>query len=106
METPLDQLNAKIFNQHLHTQFHAQLGDGKTLPLKLEEVEERNMSPRMELFFVRFRGPSAPHLMQRIYRMEHEKLGTFDILITAVGSDERGIQYEAVFHRFRKGSSQ
>ena len=104
METPIDQLNAKIFNQHLHTSFHAQLEEGKTVPLKLEEVEERNTSPRIELFFLRFRGPSTPFLTQRIYRMEHEKLGAVNIFVTATDSDETGIQYEAVFHRFHKSS--
>ena len=105
METPIEQLNAKIFNQHLQTQFHAQLENGKTVPLKLEEVEERNISPRIELFFVRFRGPAAPLLTQKIYRMEHEKLGALSIFITAIDSDETGIQYEAVFHRFHKKGS-
>lgn len=104
MDTPIDQLNAKIFNQHLNTSFHAQLGDGKTVPLKLEEVEERNTSPRIELFFLRFRGPGAPFLTQRTYRMEHEKLGAVSIFITAIDSDETGVQYEAVFHRYHKKS--
>jgi hypothetical protein len=105
MEIPIEQLNANIFNQHLHTSFHAQLENGKTVPLKLEEVEERNTSPRIELFFVRFRGPAAPFLTQRIYRMEHEKLGALSIFITAIDSDDTGVQYEAVFHRYQKKSS-
>jgi hypothetical protein len=104
MEIPLEQLNAKIFREHVNTEFIAHLNDGKTLPLKLEEVEERNTSARMELFFLRFRGPGAPFLSQKSYRMEHEELGAMDIFITATGADASGIQYEAVFHRYEKDS--
>lgn len=101
METPLDQLNARIFNEQLHTKFQTLLDQGKTISLELEEVEERD-SPRTELFFLRFRGPGAPFLMQKSYRMEHDKLGEFSLFITAIGADQTGIQYEAVFHRLRK----
>lgn len=101
METPLDQLNAKVFNQQLHTKFQALLDDGKKVPLELEEVEEQD-SPRTELFFVRFRGPGAPRLIQKAYRMEHAKLGEISLFITAIGANENGIEYEAVFHRLRK----
>jgi hypothetical protein len=102
MDTPLEQLNAKIFSEQLHTQFRVHVDDGKTVNLELAEVEERNTSPRIELFFVRFRGPAAQFLTQKIYRMEHEKLGALSIFITAIDSDETGVQYEAVFHRYHK----
>lgn len=104
METPLDQLNARIFNQQLHTKFQAVLDDGKKISLELEEVEERNTS-RTDLFFLRFRGPAAPRLMQKAYRMEHAKLGELSLFITAIGADEKGIEYEAVFHRIKPSNS-
>lgn len=100
METPLDQLNAKIFNEQLHTKFQTLLDEGKKISLELEEVEERD-SPRTELFFLRFRGPGVPFLMQKAYRMEHDKLGEFALFITPIGADKSGIQYEAVFHRIK-----
>lgn len=104
METPLDQLNARIFNQQLHTKFQAVLDDGKKISLELEEVEERNTS-RTDLFFLRFRGPGAPFLVQKAYRMEHDKLGEFTLFISATAADQTGIQYEAVFHRIKPGNS-
>ena len=103
METPLDQLNAKIFNEQLHTKFQIVLDQGNKISLELEEVEERD-SPRTELFFLRFRGPVAPFLMQKSYRMEHDKLGEFTLFITAIGADQTGIRYEAVFHRIKPSS--
>ena len=73
------------------------------LTLELIEVMERDPSPKIELFSLQFRGPAAPRLPQQIHRLEHDKLGAFEIFLTAIGADpEQGILYESVFHRFRK----
>lgn len=105
MEIPLDNLNAKIFAAELHTRFKAQLANGTPIELQLFEVEERKTAPEIEVFFLRFRGPVAPRLPQRTYSVEHEKLGTFSIFLTAIGADQDGIDYESVFQRFRKKNS-
>jgi hypothetical protein len=102
METALDTLNAKIFTAQLHTGFKVQPADASPLELELFEVEERDTSPKIELFSLRFRGPRTPRLPQQIHRLEHEKLGTFSIFLTAIGADENGIAYESVFQRLRK----
>jgi hypothetical protein len=41
-------------------------------------------------------------MAQSIHPLEHDKLGRFDIFLTAIAGDEQGIIYESVFHRFRK----
>lgn len=99
---PLERLNSKIFSEHLQTNFKVSLPDGDALALKLVEVAEKDTSPKIELFFLYFRGPTAPRLPQQIYRLEHEQLGSLDIFLTTIGADEQGTDYEAVFHRFRK----
>ena len=101
METPLEALNAQIFAAQLHTKFHTR-ASAAPLELELCEVEERENSPKIELFILRFHGPPTPRLSQKIYLLEHEKLGTFGIFLTAIGADESGIVYESVFHRLRK----
>jgi len=101
METPLDKLNAKAFAEHLHSNFHTQAGGAK-VSLELFSVEEREISPRIELFFLTFHGPVQPRLAQQIYLLEHEKLGEFSIFLTAVAGDAEGISYESVFNRMRK----
>jgi len=100
MDTPLETLNARIFAGQLHTRFKTQV-DTNALELELAEVEERDGSP-VELFFLRFRGPRTPRLAQQIYRLEHEKLGTLSIFLTAVSADQSGIYYESVFNRMRQ----
>lgn len=105
METSLDSLNARIFAVQLRTKFVTRLPNSTPIELELSEVEEHDSSPKSELFFLRFRGPRAPRLPQQIHRLEHEKLGSFGLFLTAVGADESGIYYESVFHRLRKSSA-
>jgi hypothetical protein len=94
--------DSKTFAAQLHTQFKVHTGDGASTVMELFEVLEPQAPPQVELFCLHFRGPRAPRLAQRIHRFEHEKLGAFDLFITAIGTDERGIAYEAVFNRMRK----
>jgi len=100
MDTPLENINAKSFTPHLNSKFKAHHG-GAPVELELIDVEERE-HPRVEVFFLHFRGPSAPRLEQQIHRLEHEKVGAVTIFLTAIEADEQGIVYEAVFNRIRK----
>ncbi|MDX6508976.1 MAG: hypothetical protein QOG81_728, partial [Gaiellaceae bacterium] len=36
-------------------------------------------------------------LPQQIYRFDHDELGTLEIFIVPIGTDEGGVRYEAVF---------
>lgn len=94
-------LNSKVFAAQLHTQFKIHTGEGDPMVVELFEVLEPAAPPQVELFQLHFRGPRAPRLPQRIHHFDHEKLGAFDLFITAIEADERGIVYEAVFNRLR-----
>ena len=48
-------------------------------------------------FSIVFRGPPDPLLPQRIYRFEHDELGSFDLFVVPIGRDAAGVDYEAVF---------
>ena len=95
-------LDGKAFAAQLHTQFKVNTADGAPMVVELFEVLEPQSPPQIELFLLHFRGPLAPRLPQRIHQFDHEKLGAFDLFITAIGADEKGIAYEAVFNRLRK----
>jgi hypothetical protein len=106
MSTPLDNLNAKVFREQLHSQFKVHQDNNATVTLELVDTIESDLSPKMELFSLHFRGPFRPLLSQRTYRLDHEKLGDFEILLTPISADQQnGAVYEAVFHRFRKPTS-
>ena len=92
MLTPLDKLNAKVFSEQLHTQFKvkpdgAEPMTSEPMMLELVEVKHGDASPQMELFSLHFRGPSAPRLPQRIHRLEHDRLGSLEIFLTAIGAE-------------------
>jgi len=101
MPTSLEDLNSKVFREQLHTQFKVQTG-AQPLQLELVEVEERDDSPKIECFSLHLRGPVSPRLEQKIHQLEHERLGEFEIFLTAISGDAQGTVYESVFHRFRK----
>ena len=48
-------------------------------------------------FSIVFRGPMSPILPQRIYRLEHDEIGTFELFLVPIGLDREGMRYEAVF---------
>jgi hypothetical protein len=102
MAGALDRLNSKVFAEQLHTNFKVHLGNEAPLSLELVAVNERETSPKIELFSLFFLGPLTPRLNQQIHQFEHEKLGAFDLFLTAVGADAAGTTYEVVFHRLRK----
>ena len=102
MLTSLDTLNAKLFTEQLHSKFSVPMPDANSIVLELTEVSEKDSGPRVEFFSLTFLGPVSPRLAQQIHRLEHEKLGAFEIFLTAIAADPQGIQYESVFHRFRK----
>ncbi len=52
---------------------------------------------RRQPFSIVFRGPGEILLPQRIYRMEHEEIGAFDLFLVPIGPDEKGLRYEAIF---------
>jgi len=102
MSSPLDNFNSQTFSEQLHTKFKVLPTGAEPLELELVEVTERNAAPKMEQFSLLFRGPHSPRLPQQIHGLEHEKLGTFELFLTAIAGDQESITYEAVFHRFRK----
>jgi hypothetical protein len=95
-------LNSKSFVDQLHTRFQVRAGEETPQTLELMEVSQPPTPPNIEFFSLHFLGPVAPRLQQRIHRFEHEKLGAFDLFLTAIGADEAGTTYEVIFHRVRK----
>ncbi|HWZ45518.1 MAG TPA: hypothetical protein VNW97_18735 [Candidatus Saccharimonadales bacterium] len=102
MSSILDTFNSQTFTGQLHTKFLVPLQGMEPVALELVEVNERNSAPKIELFSLLFRGPHTPRLDQMIHALEHEKLGRFELFLTAITGDHDSVTYEAVFHRFRK----
>jgi len=98
-------LTEKEFSRHVNTRFQLKLDDQK-LPLELAEVKgyqlHDNEQSGMERFSVFFEGPGSPRLPQRLYSLEHEEMGEFEIFLVPISGNEKGFRYEAVFNYFKE----
>ncbi len=96
-------LNKAAFTAQLHTEFRFHHGRTKA-PVKLVEVTDlihrRGASAGKEGFALIFSGPRSLAMKQDTYRIEHEKLGSFSLLIVPIGIKDKGTRsYEAVLNR-------
>jgi hypothetical protein len=99
MESPTIETFAAV----LETTFRVRNGPGDApIPLRLVDVRplgRQPHAPRVEPFALEFAGPLEPRLEQRIYQLEHQTLGLFEIFLVPIGFDPAGgLRYEAVFN--------
>jgi hypothetical protein len=102
----LDRLTVSDFSEHVNATFRIQVEPGDSLELEL--IEARPIGPppsdpeggRRQSFSLIFRGPPARLLEQRIYPVEHPRLGTLGIFLVPLGSegDPNGLHYQAIFN--------
>ena len=97
-----ENLTCRTFSGLLRTAFRVLLPGSPPLPLELTEVTEHSSSPQVESFSLIFRGPLAPRLPQQIHKVEHDKLGAFDLFLVPIGLEKERMCYQAVFNRLRK----
>jgi hypothetical protein len=84
--------------------FAVHIGPEDPVSLTLAEVTslaerggEAPSSVRRKPFSLLFRGEPGLALPQRIYQMEHERLGSHDIFLVPLQPDAEETQFEAVF---------
>jgi hypothetical protein len=98
----LQDLTPASFEAYQGTPFLIDYGGGAPLEVVLHEIRryEPHPGPRAEPFAAVFLGPRAPVLRQRIYRIEHDRMGTLEFFLVPVGPDPKlgGMLYEAVFN--------
>jgi hypothetical protein len=89
------------FTPYLNKMFTIHLGDEETVDSTLievrrlgsDDVDHAGRAP----FSLTFRCPKARLFPQRIYRVDHEEMGSLEIFLVPIGPDETGMRYEAVF---------
>jgi hypothetical protein len=90
----LDDLTVDDFRPLLHDSFRISAPDAAAFDVELVEVTEIPREPGGRApFSLVFKGGPNPPLPQRIYAVEHEKLGELDIFLVPIAVD----QYQAVF---------
>jgi hypothetical protein len=96
----LQDLTAASFEEILGSRFRIHADEAHTLETELIQVarHEEHDGPRKQPFSIYLRGPRNVVLPQRIYQVDHERLGTLDIFLVPIGPDGQGMCYEAVFN--------
>ena len=96
-------LTEEEFSKHVNTKFRV-TGE-QPVELELNQVKSYPSQPHeqagMERFSVFFTGPGDSLLEQKVYSLEHEQMGVFDLFLVPVSRDESGFRYEAVFNYFK-----
>jgi hypothetical protein len=93
-------LTKEMFKKHVDTRFW--LVDASLEPYALDLVEcaDGCSTPRQEQFSLRFRGNAGQVFPQRIYPIQHDSIGDFELFLVPIARDDSGTYYEAVFNRF------
>jgi hypothetical protein len=99
-----EKLEHAAFLENLQSTFRLTVDGSDWLELTLVEVSERKLAKRQEIFSIEFLCRSAAVLPQRMYRIEHESMGQFDLFLVPVRKDDQGVYYEAVFNRLFEDS--
>jgi Domain of unknown function (DUF6916) len=96
----MSSLQLEDFARHLQDAFALSFEGGTVVRLVLVEASgiASEESPRPAPFSLLFRGPRAPVLPQRTYRIAKDAFGEVDIFLVPVGQSDGGIFYEAVFN--------
>jgi hypothetical protein len=96
----LESLTRESFAENLNTKFRLPVESGEPFEIELIEVSERKRVRDSENFSIVFRGALSFLLPQRIHRLEHERLGAFEVFLVPIAREADGYHYEAVFNRF------
>jgi hypothetical protein len=101
----LEELTCSVFSECVGNKFRIHPVSGQSLEVELVEAlplpahAPRGGPPRKrEPFSLVFRGPRERLLPQRIYKIEHEKLGVLELFLVPIGPDQEGQRFQAVFN--------
>ena len=99
----LESFTLQTFSEHLGSTFRIYPDSSNPLEVELisatglGERPDRESPGRRQPFSIVFRGPGDVLLPQRIYRIEHDHIGTFELFLVPIGPDGKGLRYEAIF---------
>ncbi len=95
----LENFTVETFSEHLGSTFRVHHEAPNPLEAELISAMVLGEEPKTgRPFSVVFRGNGDVVLPQRIYRIEHAEIGSFELFLVPIGPDEKGLRYEAVFN--------
>ena len=105
MKQGLETLTVDAFQPKLGDSFRIRPDFEASIEAELIEVRvlggpgrsSKDGSSRRTPFALSFRTTNTSALPQRIYAVEHDMMGSYDIFLVPVGPDATGMVYEAIF---------
>ncbi len=101
----LRELRLESFQPCLNQTFHIVPEGADPVAAELIEATDlRRKNPdgsvdeSYQAFSLVFGIPSTVRLVQKIYRVEHERMGSMDIFLVPIAPDRKGNRMEAVFN--------
>lgn len=94
-----DALTADAFASRVNSRFRLVTSPDAVMEVELIEFTAVSKSAHHEAFSIVFQAPVEAPLEQRIYRLEHESMGAFELFLVPIGKSPEGVRYEAVFNR-------
>lgn len=96
-----ESLTRELFARYLHTKFRLSPAPATFVETELVEVssDDQSMIEGFDRFSLVFQGPPENYLQQRIYQMEHDEMGTFELFLVPIRQDRHGFYYQAIFNR-------
>jgi hypothetical protein len=96
----IQDLTLEMFAALIGERFRVHMTEQGTIDVELIEASPlgaKVTAPRGQAFSLVFRAAGGELVPQRIYRVEHERLGAHDIFLVPIGPDAGGMRYEAIF---------
>src|SRR5262249_42446535 len=100
-----EKLTHSSFAEQLNTKFRLYHNSDLPVEVELISVGEFIETKRQEMFSILFSIPENETPSQNLYKLEHDKLGTIELFLVPVMSEE-GKVYEAVFNSLKKKKTQ
>jgi hypothetical protein len=98
----LESLTVDTFSARIGERFRLHADPGSATPLELIDATPLGAARPAQAagripFSLLFRGPLTPVWPQRIYRVDHDALGSLDLFLVPIGPRDGGMVYEAIF---------
>jgi hypothetical protein len=95
-------LKKSSFDPHLNDKFKIHTESVGVVEVELVEITEKN-TEKVECFSLIFKGPKDKEFEQNTHKVDHVKMGKFDLFIVPIISEKQdGIYYQAIFNRLIK----
>ena len=92
-------LSLSTFTGALNTKFRMHADDEHVVEVELVEAVDELAKPGHEVFSLVFSGPRVDPLSQRIFRLDHDEIGSLELFLVPIAEDAAGVRYQAVFNR-------